>query len=187
MTETAAASGDSESKDRIDGVEADDDGFDLGRECETLTRYLIDQSPSHGVRGGYLRAHRLAMVAPREGATVADRATLVLARRGGLWTRLADVHARFFLPDGYLRRKLVLLLALLETDAAGRSRADRIIEGGRMALFFRILWWGIVSAGLLIVSVPVVMIAKRATKQVTERATKQVTKRATKKYAGRNR
>ena len=141
-----------------------DRGVDLNEECEVFTRYLLDESPSAKVKASYVRAHEIGTVAPPEGVTTHDRVALALARRGGTWLKMADVNARFFGKGGYLRRKLVMLLALIETDAVGRRRADRPSGVGPWALFFRMALWGVVAASLLIVSVPVFWFAGRSNK-----------------------
>ena len=127
----------------------------LALECERLTKYLIDTSPSDRVRTAYVRAHRLGVVAPPTGVSRQDRTSLGWAERGGIWLKMADLNARFFQPGGYLRRKLVLLLALLETDTSGRTRADKPSGGGPVVLFFRLAAWGIVAAVLLVTSLAV--------------------------------
>ena len=134
---------------------------DLAAECDRFTQYLIDQSPSDRVRKAYVRAHELGVVRPPEGVSPKDRAALSLAERGGWRLQLADVHARFFQKGGYLRRKLVLMLALIETDTEGRRRADRPHGDGPVQLFFRMAWWGIVAAGLLVMSIPMMWFAGR--------------------------
>ncbi|MCC6407823.1 MAG: hypothetical protein IT453_11695, partial [Planctomycetes bacterium] len=48
-------------------------------------------------------------------------------------TRLADAHARLFRNGGLLRRKLVLLLALLETHADTVGRVDAPSVSGPVA------------------------------------------------------
>ena len=102
------------------------DTFDLDAECETFCRYLVGESPGAQVKARYRRAHELGVVAPPAGISPRDVRLVRAARRGGGWARAADVHARFFAPGGWLRRKLVLLLALLETDGPGRRWVDEV-------------------------------------------------------------
>jgi hypothetical protein len=98
----------------------------LAEECATWTRYLIDEEPSESVVAGYQRAHATGVVESPGGASAFDRALVGFARRGPRWARLADVHARVFAARGLLRRKLVIALALLETDRRAHARIDLV-------------------------------------------------------------
>ncbi len=126
----------------------------LSLECEHFTRYLIGESPGRGVIGSYLRAHAVQVVDPPGGATGFDRALVRVAARGGVWARAADAHARFFAKGGLLRRKLVLLLAILETDARGRRAADTVTSSSLVVLFFSLAGRGLGFAALLLVGLP---------------------------------
>lgn len=85
----------------------------LAAECVVFTRHVLGVAPAAAVVDAYVRAHTAS---PRYRAVTAFDARLVtVARRGPLLARLADAHARLLDPAGLLRRKLVLLLALLET------------------------------------------------------------------------
>lgn len=101
------------------------DCLQLEHECAVFTRCLIGVPPTGQVVSAYVDAHR------RSGAFTADgdpAAWLVaLARRGPFRARLADAYARRFAPRGVLRRKLVLLLAILETS----SPSFRVIDYDR--------------------------------------------------------
>lgn len=96
----------------------------LVRECDTFCRYLAGADAPDNVRAKYREAHDLGVVAIEPANTRFDRALVRFARLGTFATRLADVHARFFANGGLLRRKLVLLLALLESHADTVGRVD---------------------------------------------------------------
>ena len=132
----------------------------LEAECVLLTRYLIDQDPSELVKRAYVRAHEVGSLERPKGDDGYDRALMALAMRGGAFTRASDVHARFFAHTGLLRRKLVLLLAILETDAQGRARADVPSPGGAPAAYVRLVASGLSSAGLLLAGLPVLLPAR---------------------------
>jgi hypothetical protein len=80
------------------------------RECEALTRYLVGSSPSAYVLASYRRLRPSAEVA--EGRL--DRALDAAVRLGPAPARVADAYARRFRPTGSLRRRLTLMLAILE-------------------------------------------------------------------------
>ena len=98
----------------------------LDEECAVFCRYLIDADPSPATMALYRRAHELGTLAPRAGEGRFERALVAVARRGTAPARLADCHARVFAPAGLLRRKLTLVLALLESDPAAFERVDRV-------------------------------------------------------------
>jgi len=62
-----------------------------------------------------------ARLAPRDAF---ERAALALARRGTWLARAADAHARLFAPSSALRKRLIVLLAILETAPAHHRTID---------------------------------------------------------------
>jgi hypothetical protein len=113
----------------------------LERECAVWCHYLIDAEPGHGVREGYLRAHRIGAVEQSGGASSFDRALVAFARRGPQFARFADAHARLFSASGLLRRKLVLALALLETDPDAHRRVELVSRGSRRGFIAAMTLW----------------------------------------------
>lgn len=128
-------------------------------EAERLTRYLVGAPPSAAVRAGYVRAHRRGDVFPPGGTTAIDRALTGIGTRGGLAARFADSLARFFAGGGLLRRKLVLLLALLETDADGRARVDTVETPQNLIWLVRMAAAGLLTVSLLALGLPLVIAA----------------------------
>ncbi len=95
----------------------------LAAECELFCRYLSAGAPTPYVLGKYAAACELR--GTRAGSGELDRRLLAFARRGPTATRIADVFARFLAPRSDLRRRLVLLLAILESTPAAEE-LDRI-------------------------------------------------------------
>lgn len=86
----------------------------LEHECWVFTRYLVGREPTEYVLSKYLDAHRVAPAyATRD---TFHRRLLRVARAGPTFARLADAYARIFARHGVLRKKLILLLAVLETS-----------------------------------------------------------------------
>lgn len=98
----------------------------LERECRTFTRYLVGREPTPYVVGKYCEAH--AVSAAYAAAGFDARLTRV-ARTHPAATYLADAHARAFAPRGALRKKLVLVLAILETCPPFYPLLERVVEG----------------------------------------------------------
>ena len=103
----------------------------LRRECEVFSAYLLNQEPTDYVLLKY-REGNAACGLDRPGSRI-DRALLRAARTGVLGARTADSYARFFRGGGLLRKKLILLLAILENSAP----AHRLIDGPEMSGRYR--------------------------------------------------
>ena len=111
-------------------------------ECRVFTRFLVAGAPDAYITETYVAAHSRRAEFGR--AVPGDEVLLSLARWSPVGTRLADAHSRIFAPASLLRRKLVLLLAILETSPLFCERIDD--PGSRS-------WLGavlrLVSAGLM--------------------------------------
>ena len=97
---------------------------ELDDECSRYCRYLTGRPATNYVAGKYAAAHeyrqRELTAAPR----TFDRLLWQLSTRGVWATRLADGYARFMAPSGLLRKKLVVLLAILECAPAVHEYFD---------------------------------------------------------------
>lgn len=103
----------------------------LARECEVFTRHLIGRRPTGYVVSKYVEFHRLPVAAQVVPSGTVDRALLAFAVLHPCLTQIADAFGRFFVPGGSLRKKLVLLLALLETSAPSCEQTDLVPSGLR--------------------------------------------------------
>jgi hypothetical protein len=115
----------------------------LERECEVFSRCLSGEPPGDYVRQQYLAAHRAGAVEAPGGATPFERAVVTLARLGPGMARALDAHARVFANGSLLRRKLVLLLALLEVRSRHAERIDTPTGSSTFALFAALAWLGL--------------------------------------------
>ncbi len=102
----------------------------LSLECRIFTRYLASQEPSDYIREHYARCHALIPCRDASSVDAVDRMLLHAARRGPIATRIADAYARFARPNGALRQKLVLMLAVLENSPETHTRFDTASTGG---------------------------------------------------------
>ncbi|MEZ5063244.1 MAG: NAD(P)H-binding protein [bacterium] len=130
----------------------------LAREARLFTRHLIGREPPSSVMAKYSLAH-----APgRHGPGGGDHDRLVLlARRGTFATRLADAWAAVFDRGGVLRRKLVLLLAILESTGETAAAVDTPDSGGAPTFFLRAARDGIVFVATLVFAAPFVWGSRR--------------------------
>jgi hypothetical protein len=95
---------------------------ELDAECETFCRYVAGIAPGEYVKRKYREAHAPGRHGPRREAH--DPLT-ALARRGPGMARLVDAWSVLVARDGTFRRKLVLLLAILESSGETSGRVDR--------------------------------------------------------------
>lgn len=111
----------------------------LAAECGVFCRYLVDRDAPPGEVAAYQRTHERGTVEAGVVSTSVDRALLRFARTAPALARTADAYAAVFAGASLLRRKLVLLLAILEsrgptTDALDTARPDRARYGWRSSL-----------------------------------------------------
>lgn len=110
----------------------------LDRECDVFCRYLIGQVPGEYIRSKYREFHHLAVAEKYLPARPFDEALLWVARWSPHATRLADGYARIAFPSAVLRKKLVLVLAILESSPYHQRITEVEAAGGAR------LWAGLV-------------------------------------------
>lgn len=113
-------------------------GGPLARECDCFCRHLIGQAPDTYVTSRYREAHRVHPdLAARDRF---DRALVRIARLHPRVTAMADGWARLFAPRAALRRKLVLLVAILEVSTPFDRAFEPVPGEGRPAAVCKIAW-----------------------------------------------
>ncbi len=96
----------------------------LFTECQIFCEYLVQQSPDTDIIQKYQSAHHSGNISLPKIAHPFEGWLLVIARTHPFLTRLADSYSRFLFPCSILRKKLVLLLAILESGKHNESFAD---------------------------------------------------------------
>ena len=117
----------------------------LEDEAHAFSLALIGAAPDAYVAAQYARAHQNLPLQP---ATPFDRVLLALAARGPWALRAADGYARIFAPTSALRRKLCVLVAILES-ASPSDAAFASAETPRAAVVVQLLLTGVGFALLL--------------------------------------
>jgi hypothetical protein len=140
------------------------------RECEVFIRYLVGKRPTPYLVSKYREAcHTLHLDELRPGCAAVEPTLLRMASTHPLLTRLADAYSRVFLPESLLRRRLVLLLAIVESTSL--SQAALSSRGSRG------LWWSIPRLTMHVVAmvvatgiaIPVVLVLRSAARVRTPR------------------
>ena len=125
----------------------------LVAECQTLSRYLTGDVPGDVVVNAYCRAHDQGAVAQHVGAF--DRLLIRIARGGPRLAKAADAYAAAFARTAVLRKKLVLLLAILETSWPSSGSIDSVVAGSRLRLMATVgLRTGMFAATALVTALP---------------------------------
>ena len=115
--------------------------LEIEHEARVLGRYLSGAEPSAYVLAKYAQAHRLGL--PQlEPESRFDELLVAFARGGTFRAYVADAHARGFRPASLLRRKLVLLLAILECSPEG-VELDLPDPGSRAGFLLRAAFDGV--------------------------------------------
>ena len=114
----------------------------LQRECDVFCRYLVGAAPAAYVIAQYVDFHTPDRFQPDR----FDGFLIRLASRGPLFTRLADTYASRFARRAILRRKLVLLLALLESTPPSSDYVDTVDRSA----FLRMAAWTAVYLVMLV-------------------------------------
>ena len=115
----------------------------LERECRIFCRLLAGREPTDYVRTKYRAAHAAGVVEPTGGASSFERGVVALARRSTLLARALDARARILAPASLLRRKLVLLLAILECAPETEADVDSVTHASRAGLFLHLVALGL--------------------------------------------
>jgi hypothetical protein len=111
----------------------------LTQECLVFCRYLSGVSPDNYVLGKYNNANKINSEMYRNQKTYFEEILITLARIHPLFTQLVDTYAVFLCKNAIIRKKLVLLLAILESCPSERYRLDSIIRHSRFILSLIIL------------------------------------------------
>ena len=125
----------------------------LDAECRVFCRYLAGRAPTPYLLTRYREAHDAGVVEPTGGSSAFERGVVSLARRSSLLARAFDARARILAPGSLLRRKLVLVLAILETSAETEAAVDTPTHSGPVGLGLHLVGLGLAFGCLLVVGV----------------------------------
>jgi len=87
----------------------------LMHECKVFTSYLIMQVPNAYVVEKYQAGHMISNLHCEPRPYTFDKMLVTIASRHRFLTRLVDSYSRVVFPASVVRRKLILLMAILES------------------------------------------------------------------------
>jgi hypothetical protein len=130
----------------------------LDRECTIFSNYLIRQSPTPYVLSKYRQAHRTNARLRQVQAGPFDLLLLELSRIHLTTTRVVDVYATLLFRNSLVRKKMVLLLAILESCAPTFTLFDETDPGGASLFALRFLrdalFFALAAAVALVILLP---------------------------------
>lgn len=109
----------------------------LERECEVLTSYLIDRTPDSYIKKKYLEGNKFICV--ENNSDFLDSLLIKIAHRGSFLIKLADAYTSLFYRKSLLRKKLMLLVAILECTSSTYNALDSVNETSKLCFFIRII------------------------------------------------
>jgi len=124
----------------------------LDRECHVFCTHLIGQPPNDYVRIKYREGNQTHRLEEAAMARPFDRRLVRIARKGPWFSKLADTYAAIFYKPAILRKKLILLLAILESCAPTHRLLDAGQSVGTASYYATLLTKGFGFAFTLLVS-----------------------------------
>ena len=123
----------------------------LSRECGVLCAYLTGVAPDAYVQHKYDEAHHVS--GKFNALTPFERFLLGFAATAPWCALFADTYARFFARESALRKKLILLLAILESCPPERGFVESVSGGSTLFLFLRMAARGAMFSVRLLASI----------------------------------
>lgn len=124
----------------------------LDDECNLFCYYLINQKPNKYVSEKYQEGHKLNNINRNHALGNFDKLLINIARISPLFTRLVDVYTRIFFKNAVLRKKLVLLLAILESCAPTHNYIDSVDTFSKTTFYIRMFEKGLSFIHTLLIS-----------------------------------
>lgn len=111
----------------------------LEEECQIFCKYLIDQKPDRYVLQKYRDGHSISSLRQNSSAGRFDTTLIKIAKLNTFAAKAVDAYTRMFYNRALIRKKLVLLLAILESRAPSHSYFDSADSCAKPVLFTRLL------------------------------------------------
>jgi hypothetical protein len=113
-------------------------------ECQIFCEYLVQQKADTYLTKKYQQAHHSGNIPLPKTEQPFERWLMIVARIHPFITRLADSYSRLLCPSSILRKKLVLLVAILESGKHSQGFSDMPEPSTRMAFLARCAFEGVV-------------------------------------------
>jgi len=129
---------------------------ELAAECVVLARYLVGQEPTREIVDRYIAANRILLLDQSR-----DQAELEFIHRHPSALPLLDAAAGFLKPESTLRKKALLLIAILEATPA---HADFFLGSPQhpIQLCCSLAWQGTRAAAKALIGIPLMWVVRRS-------------------------
>ena len=125
----------------------------LDRESKVYTKFLINDEPTSYIQNKYQKAHHRSNIFEGNVSDPFDDFLIKFSSKNGFFTKLADSYASFFKKNSLIRKKLILLLALLESTAPSYRQFESPDSSSMLTIVFWIFLKGAVFAISLIAAI----------------------------------
>lgn len=129
----------------------------LDRECLAFSAYLLGQQPNDYVMAKYREAHQTIDIFRRGETAGLDRLFVSLSTAHPLSAKLVDAYTAIFRRKATVRRKWILLLAIMESCSPSHHYFDSPDNGGKAKLAVALLWRGLIFVLAFVVSIIIFM------------------------------
>ncbi len=110
----------------------------LERECRLFCEYLLACEPSDYSIGKYRKAHEVHPDFVNDSLRPFDRALVRLGSLTPATARVVDRYSRLFAPRSVFRKKLILLLAILENSPGTLERLETPTTSSALTVYLMI-------------------------------------------------
>ena len=129
----------------------------LDRECLAFSAYLVKQRPNDYVMSKYREAHNMGGDFKQGEEIFFDRLLINASFVNPVAAKLVDAYTAIFRRKSVVRRKWILLLAILESCTPTYRYFDCPDSGGKVRLVGGLVWRGLIFLLALGVSIIVFM------------------------------
>jgi hypothetical protein len=132
----------------------------LLRECRVFASYLTKRKPGGYICEKYCRGNAIFGMDDPGKFVKFDRLLVNFGKLNVFFTRIADAYSRIFYPKSLIRKKLTLLLAILESYGPTYQHLDSIKSAGKAMVGIKLGLNGILYFIILVLSFVVWMPVK---------------------------
>ena len=129
----------------------------LNEECIIFCRYLINQAPNSYVLKKYQEGHKAGPALNEVSADQFDGLLIRIAKMNPFFTKLVDTFTSIFCRFSLFRKKLVLLLAILESCNPTHQHLDSADMSIRPVLLIKMIYKGLLFIFTLLLSIIIIL------------------------------
>jgi hypothetical protein len=133
-----------------------DPGSSLDEECTVFCRYLINETPDRYVLNKYREGHEANPALKAPDSDRLEGLLVRIAKKSPFFANLVDAFTSIFSRFSVFRKKLVLLIAILESYGPLHHHFDSADKSGRLPLFMKMVGRGLLFMGALVLSIVII-------------------------------